>query len=181
MKKIEVPIPKANRLINFGTVVLVTSKHENREDITPIAWNIPLSHNPMLVGISVSNKHFSNHLIEQSGEYVINVPDTSLVSKVSYCGSVSGRDVDKFEKSGLNQTAPKAVSVPLITECFAHIECKVVQKLKVGDHTFFVGEVLAASAIEGFLDEDFIPDLDKIKTLHHLGGSDFGTLKSLKA
>ena len=180
MKKIEVPVPKANRLINFGTVALVTSSFGGKQDITPIAWNVPLSHNPMLVGISVANKHFSNQLIDKSGEYVINVPDASLASKVSYCGSVSGRDVDKFKKSGLNQTAPKAVSVPLITECFAHIECKVVQKLKVGDHTFFVGEVLAASAIEGFLNEDFIPDLDKINTMHHLGGSDFGTLKNLK-
>jgi len=177
MKKKEVKISKANRLINFGTVVLVTSKSGEKTDITPVAWNTPLSHDPMLVGVSLAKKHCSHDLISKSGEYVINVPGADLISKVAYCGSVSGRDADKFRESKLSISDAAAVSVPLISECIAHIECRVEHKYDVGDHTLFVGRVVGASAVDGFLSPDFIPDVKKFRTLQHLGGASFGTLK----
>jgi len=179
MRKSDVPVSRANRLINFGTVVLVTSSHGGRNNIVSLAWNSPISHKPMLVGVAIAKKHFSNELISKSGEYVINIPDAGLVSAVTYCGSVSGRDEDKFGKSGLTAVPGKKVAVPLIDECFAHLECKVVDKVEIGDHTLFVGEVLAASAKEGFLNSDFIPDLSQVKTLSHLGGAEFATLNKI--
>ena len=179
MKKVSVKTSKANRLINYGTVVLVTSSAGGKDDITPVAWNTPLSHDPMLVGVSVAKKHCSHELIDKSGEYVINVPSAEMLPKVAYCGSVSGRSVDKFKESGLESQAAKTVSVPLISECIAHIECRVIQKIGVGDHTLFVGEVKAASAAEGFLNKDFVPDVGRFRTLQHLGGAEFGTLKGV--
>jgi len=179
MKKIEVPLSKFNRLINFGPVVLVTSTLKEKKNIISVAWVTPLSHEPPLVGISISKKHFTNKLIKESLEFVINVPSRGLLTKVKFCGSVRGEKIDKFKESGLTAKEAKKVKSPIIDECLAHLECKLKHVIDAGDHTLFIGEVIDASASPFFLDKDYTVDLKKVKTLHHLGGSDFGTLKPI--
>jgi flavin reductase (DIM6/NTAB) family NADH-FMN oxidoreductase RutF len=70
-----------------------------------------------------------------------------------YCGTESGRRIDKFKKTGLTAMASLKVKPPRIKECFGHLECKVVQKHTCGDHTLFVGEVVAASVDEKVMED----------------------------
>ncbi len=179
MKKIDVPIKYANRLINFGPVVLITSKAYGKDNIVTIAWNTTLSHNPMLVGIAVSRENYSNCMIKKGKEFVINIPGADLKDKVKYCGSVSGEEIDKFERAGLTKISASKVKPPLIQECLGHVECKLIKSIEFGDHTFFIGKVVAASAVPGFFKENYIPDISKIKSLSHLGGDSFGSLKEV--
>lgn len=179
MKKIEIPLLKSNRLINFGPVVLVTSSFQGKNNIVSVAWVTPVSHDPPLVGISIAEKHFSNKLIKESREFVINVPGNDLKEKVEFCGSVRGENIDKFKEAKLTATKALKLKTPLIDECLAHLECRLVDSHEEGDHTVFVGQVISASALESFLTEDFVVDLNNIKTLQHLGGNNFGTLKTL--
>jgi flavin reductase (DIM6/NTAB) family NADH-FMN oxidoreductase RutF len=176
MRKVEVPISKAYRLINYGPVVLVTSAHKDRQNVMTVAWTSPLSAKPMLVGVSIASSHLSCEIIRKSEEFVINIPTFELKAKVEGCGSVSGREVDKFKEFGLTPEPASKVRPPLIKECAAHLECSVVKAVETGDHTTFVGEVEAASAQEGFLTKDGVVDISKFKTLHHLGGEYFATL-----
>jgi len=174
MKK-SVPVSSANRLINHGPVILVTSQYEGARNIVTLAWNTPVSHSPMLVAIAVAKKHYSTELITKSGEFVINVPNVNLLKQVQYCGSVSGRNEDKFKNSGLTPEPANKVKPPLIKECIANLECKVVQTISSGDHSLFIGEVLAASAEEGLFDGIIDTDDQRAKTLHHLGGDSYTT------
>jgi len=64
--------------------------------------------------------------------------------EVLYCGTHSGRDVDKFKETGLVAVPAKNVRPPLIEECVANFECRVVGEIETGDHTIFVGEIVAA-------------------------------------
>jgi flavin reductase (DIM6/NTAB) family NADH-FMN oxidoreductase RutF len=128
VKKVDVPTRISTRLVNFGSVMLVTSQFNEKTDLTPIAWNFALSHKLPIIGIAVAKKHYINELIDKSGEYVVNLPDKGLLEKVKYCGSVSGRDVDKFSGSGLNMSPSRKVSAPQVAECAAHVECKVINK-----------------------------------------------------
>lgn len=170
MKK-EVPLEKAHRLLNIGCVLLVTSAYRDRSNVMALAWQTPLSGRPPLVGIAVAFPHFTGELINKSLEFALNIPGADLLEQVNRCGKISGREVDKFKETGLTPVTAHKVRAPLIEECLGHLECGVVQRYKVGDHFFFVGEVLAASAEE----ELFTADCWKegVELLHHLGGKQY--------
>lgn len=168
--KMEIPLNRANRVINHGPVLLVTSKYKEAVNIITISWATPISHKPPLVGISVAKGRYSHGLISKSKEFVVNVPHEGMLREIDYCGSVSGRNEDKLKNSSLTPEPAKKVGPPLIKECIGHLECKVVSSHDIGDHTFFVGEVLAASAQEGLFDKTWRPEA---KTLHHLGGDSY--------
>ncbi|MCM8793462.1 MAG: flavin reductase family protein [Candidatus Omnitrophica bacterium] len=167
--KVEVSLRRANRLINHGPVVLVTSKYKDKANIITLAWITPVSHNPPLVAICIHKGHFSHELIEKSKEFVINVPGEELLDKVQGCGIVSGMEVDKFKKFKLTAIKAKEVNSPLIAECFAHLECKLVKIYPGGDHSIFLGEIIYAQADEGIFTE--VLDIEKVKTIHHLGAN----------
>ncbi|MBT9130905.1 MAG: Flavoredoxin [candidate division WS2 bacterium] len=171
--EVEILLARANRLINHGPVVLVTSQYKDKTNIVTLAWVTPVSHNPPLVAICIHKNHFSHELIKESKEFVINVPGEDLIEKVHACGTVSGREVDKFQKFGLTPIKAKKVSPPLIAECFAHLECKVEKIYPGGDHSIFLGEVVYVQVEEGLFSE-FL-DVEKVKTLHHLGANLYTT------
>ncbi|KPL17900.1 MAG: hypothetical protein AMJ92_10515 [candidate division Zixibacteria bacterium SM23_81] len=173
MKKKAISPDKGNRLINDGCTILVTAQLGEKSNIITLAWQTPVSSSPPMAAISVAPSRYSHQLIATSGEFVINVPPLSLLKAVVYCGSVSGRDEDKFQGAGLTAESAAVVSVPLIAECIGHLECQVSQRISAGDHTLFVGQVVAASAAEDLFEEVWQVEDERAKTIHHLGGSFF--------
>lgn len=170
MKK-KVAIKEAHRLINTGCVLLVTSAYKDRKNVMTLAWQTPLSADPLLVGIAVAKSHFTTELINESGEFALNIPGVDLLDQVNVCGTVSGREVDKFKESNITPVAGQKVDAPLIDECVGHIECRVVNQYNIGDHILFVAEVVAASAREDlFVGSCWKEDA---KLLHHLGGNKY--------
>lgn len=109
-----------------------------------------VSFSPPLIMISVGKTRYSNNIIRDSGEFVVNIPTPELEKKVRFCGSTSGRDTDKFSESGLTKEKAEKVKAPLIKECPVNIECTVVNEVEAGDHTLFIGEVAALHAEESF-------------------------------
>jgi flavin reductase (DIM6/NTAB) family NADH-FMN oxidoreductase RutF len=81
---------------------------------------------------------------------VVNAVDENLMEAVRVCGEKSGREVDKFKLAKLTPEKGAKVSAPLIMESPVSIECKVVKEVEVGDHVWFIGEVLAAHVREGY-------------------------------
>jgi len=180
--KVEIPLSQAIRLINPGPVVLVTARYKDAVNVMAAAWTTPISHAPPLVGVSISPRRFTHELIKRSGEFVLNVPGRNLLEQVELCGSLSGRDVDKFKEARLTPVDAKEVRAPLIEECLGHLECAVVEALDLGDHTLFVGQVVAAWAEKEAFDDTWLLEDEEAKPLHHLGGAYFGVLEErLKA
>lgn len=137
--------PNQSRYLISPTVVnLVTSNDGTKTNIATIGNCIILSKDPVLVGIPVSPDRYTHSLIEMNREFVINIPNQNMEDTVKYCGSVSGRTVDKVEKLGLKLTTSKAVSTKGLDGCLARIECKVVDSIKPGSHTLFIAEVKSA-------------------------------------
>ena len=169
--KIEIHLSKANRLINHGPTILITSQGEGRPNVMTAAWQTPVSKDPPLVAVSIAPGRYSHQLIEEDREFVVNIPTHDLLKEVQGCGKVSGRDVDKFGVYGLTPVPSFKVDTPLIKECIAHLECTLYDSIKVGDHTLFVGEILSASVEEDLFDDFLKVDEPKAKTLHHLGSN----------
>ncbi|MGA7672468.1 MAG: flavin reductase family protein [Nitrolancea sp.] len=96
-------------------------------------------------------------------------------SSVHRCGVESGRDRDKFLLAQLTPLDAQEIEAPLVGECVAHVECGLVERLTFTDHDLFVGEVLAASAVdELFSDRWRIGDGSEL--LHHIGGDEYAAL-----
>jgi flavin reductase (DIM6/NTAB) family NADH-FMN oxidoreductase RutF len=93
-------------------------------------------------------------LIEDLGEFVINLPLESQVYEVDYCGTRSGKDVNKWDELGLTREKAVQVEVPLVKEFPISVECKVVQKYLVGSHGIYFGEVQAVHVDEGYNPDD---------------------------
>ncbi|MEM3383398.1 MAG: flavin reductase family protein [Nitrososphaerales archaeon] len=163
-EKINIKLNLATRLLYPRPIVLITSINNlGKPNIIPVAWIMPTSFSPPLIAISIALTRHSHKLIKESREFVINIPTKELVNIIDLLGSVSGKDVDKFKEFNLTALPAKKVKPPLIGECIAHIECKVESILDTGDHTIFVGRVVAAMADKDIFETDY--DLRKVKII----------------
>lgn len=177
MGKLDVPIAKTYRLLYPRPVVLVSciDPETEKPNIITIAWAVPLSINPPLVGFLVAPKRYSHELISRAKEFVINIPTIEMLDKAIKCGKVSGRHHDKFAEFGLTPKPGKVIRTPIIEECVVHMECKLVNQVTTGDHTLFIGEAVAAYADEGAFDGELI-DIERVQNIYQVGGDVFTTL-----
>lgn len=115
-----------------------------KDNIITLAMCHVFSLKPPYLGVGIGPKRFSHDLFKKSKDFAVNVPDRKLLKETKICGSKSGRRVDKFEASGLTKEKASKISAPLIAECPVNIECVKVKKVDAGDHTWFIGEIVAA-------------------------------------
>ncbi|KUO40203.1 MAG: hypothetical protein AVW06_02715 [Hadesarchaea archaeon DG-33-1] len=182
MVKIDIDPSIASPLLSPKLAVLVTTNDaQSKPNIITLAWAMPTSRNPPLVAISVGTRRYSHRLIESCEEFVVNVPSQRILEQVHYCGRKSGRVINKFAETKLTKLKSQKVEPPRIKECVAHIECKLVGKLRTGDHTIFIGEVVAASVDEETFDrERGVVNLGQFKPVLHLGGDFYSTAEKTK-
>lgn len=143
---------------------LITSADENgNPNIITLGevFNISISR-PVILGIAIRQATYSHSLITKTREYVVNLAPASLLDKLMICGRMSGRDVDKFEKSGLTPLPATRVKPPLIAECPINLECKVLDIQVIGDHDMFLGEVVEQHVNEEVLDENGKISVEKL-------------------
>jgi len=134
---------------------------------------MPASVEPPLIGVALSKEHYTSELILVSEEFTINIPNWSLLEKAIFCGSMTGRNEDKFSKTGLTPEAPiKLVESPRIKECIGNIECDLYETIDVGDHYIFIGQVVSAEAEEELF-TDSAWESEKAELIYHLGGKYF--------
>jgi flavin reductase (DIM6/NTAB) family NADH-FMN oxidoreductase RutF len=174
-EKIDVEFSSAYRLLHPMHTILVSCVGETGQpNVLPLAWAMPTSREPVLVAVSIGLSRYSHELIEETGEFVINLPTVDIIKEMLACGRTSGKTSNKFAQTGLTPVPGRKVKAPIIKECIAHLECKVHSQFKTGDHTVFVGHVIAAYANKGVFTDKY--DLEKARMLYHLGGDIFATL-----
>jgi flavin reductase (DIM6/NTAB) family NADH-FMN oxidoreductase RutF len=171
--KREIPLDMAYRLINHGPVVLVSTFYKGRSNVCTAAWVTPVD--SAILAVVISSENYSFRCIKGTGEFVINVPNRSLVKKVVACGSESGEQCDKFAKFGLTSLPARKVKAPLIGECIGHLECKVIrgEDRLAKKYDLFLSRVVAASVERGLFRRTWNVKDPRARTLHHLGGNAF--------
>ena len=143
---------------------------ENPNLIT-IGWTGTICTQPSMVSISVRPERFSHHLIQESGQFAINLPTEALVRSVDWCGVKSGRDVDKFAACGLHAEPGSVLTdCPVLAESPVNLECKVTQRIPLGSHDLFLAEVVACDVDESLLDDTGKLCLDKAKLIVYSHG-----------
>lgn len=149
------PITKSYRLLYPRFTILVTTGTISDPNVLAIAWGFPLSGDPPLYGIQLTDKRYSAKLIDKYKEFCINVPGPELIEASYIVGSISGKELrplEKFQKAKLTPIPSKIIKAPHIKECNAFIECKLVQKIETGDHWLYIGKAVYSSVKKGCTD-----------------------------
>lgn len=156
-------------------VVVVGSYNEDGSPnimTTGIAGTVAIHPPAMYVSLRKATLTYEN--IMREGAYTLNIPSEEFVRQADYVGIVSGRNVKKFDKTGLTPVEGRFVHAPYVGEFPLIVECKVIHTLEMGSHTQFIGQVMSLKVNEDLLDERGRPDMEKIRPLsmtdtHYLG------------
>ncbi len=127
-----------------GVALVVCKDEKGKVDITPIGWFMIANAKPRCWAISLQHRHYSHKVISETGEFVLCLPSYFQKKDILYCGSVSGWNEDKLKKTKFKTISSKKVKPPILKDCIACFECRVIEKTKVPDHTIFIGEILSA-------------------------------------
>ncbi len=158
--KSNLPLSQVYRLLEPGPVVMVTTARKGRANIMTMSWLTMMDFEPPLVGCVMSDRNYSFAALRSTRECVLNIPTVELAKKVVGVGNTSGRRTDKFEKFRLTPAPAARVAPPLIDECYANFECKVIDARLAAKYDFFILEVVKAWIDRSKKDP---------RTLHHRG------------
>ena len=158
---------------------LVTSGDGEHANVFTAAWTGIVCSEPAMTYVSIRPSRYSHEIISKTGEFVINLPCESIAKATDLCGVKSGRDVDKFELTGLTPEPSAMVAAPSIAQCPISLECKVRQVLPLGSHDMFLAEIVGVGVDERFVDEKGALHMEKCGLLAYSHGAYFGLGKQL--
>lgn len=164
MSKRSLALSRVYRLLEPGPVVLLATAGKNGPNVMTMSWHCMLEFEPPLVGCVVSNRNESFARLRRSKECTLNIPTVELAAKAVAVGNSSGRATDKFAAFGLTPVPAALVAAPLVDECYAALECRVVDGRMVNAYNFFVLEVVKAWVERS---------VESPKFIHHRGRGEF--------
>ncbi|MFW6134561.1 MAG: flavin reductase family protein [Elusimicrobiota bacterium] len=126
-------------------VLVIAGSMDEETNIMVAGWVMRTSNNPPMVAVSVGHTRYTHKLLDKYSEYVLSYPVKGQEEIIEFCGTESGKEHDKFKELKLETSPGKKVNLPIINEARVNFECKIVNKVKTGDHTVFIGEVISSS------------------------------------
>lgn len=155
------PVPPA--LIGCGS--------ESEKNIITLAWVGVVNSSPPLISAAVRPNRHSHQIIRASGELTVNLARADQLDICDGCGTLSGRDLDKFEHFSLTPVMGTLKHAPLIEECPVGMDCRVEQTVELGSHTLFIARVVATYLDEEYTLADGKLDFDRLSLLGFCAGS----------
>ena len=160
------------RVLEPSPVALVTSIFRGRPNVMTAAWLTVIGSDPPRLALAVRPDTLTHEFVSRSESFGLSIPPLDLLSAVQRCGTVSGRDEDKFVAAGLTERDPSEIEAPLIERCGAFIECGLIDRLRLSDHDLFVGEVLGLAAEEQLFSDRWLIH-EGSELIHHIAGAEY--------
>ncbi len=164
MRKKTLPLYKAYQLLEPGPVVMVTTADKDKANIMTMSWHMMLDFMPPIIGICMSDQNYSFKLLKKTKECVINIPTVELAKTVVGVGNTTGEKIDKFKKFKLTKEPANKIAVPMISECYANIECKVIDAHMAKKYNLFILQSIKAWITKS---------KKRQRTIHHCGNGVF--------
>lgn len=156
--------------IGAGTIllpapVLVVGTYDaaGKPNVMTVAWGGICCSRPPCVAVCLRKATYTHGNILARKAFTVSIPSQKDLKHADYFGMVSGRDTDKFARTGLTAVRSEAVDAPYVGEFPLVIECRLAQVVEIGSHTQFIGEVLDVKAEESVLGANGFPEADKLK------------------
>lgn len=142
-----------NMLYPIPAALISVADRDGRPNLFTASWVGTVCSDPPMVSVSVRPERYSYHMIEETGEFVVNLTTKRLARAADYCGVRSGRDENKWERAGLTPVKGTKVRAPYVKESPVNMECRVTNKLALGTHDMFIGTVEAVLVDDAYMDE----------------------------
>ena len=169
---------KPGTLLSPVPAVMVSCGDGDEKNIITIAWTGIVNSDPPITYISVRKSRHSHHIIEETGEFVINLTTEKLAFATDYCGVKSGRDVDKFKEMSLTPEKSDVVNCPMIKEAPINLECRVLEVKSYPTHDMFIAEIVTVHADDEIVDGKGKIDMSAAGLIAYVHGEYFGLKKS---
>lgn len=151
-----------NMLYPLPALMVSCAGKDGTDNILTVAWTGTVCSDPPMLYISVRPNRFSHHMIEETGEFVVNLTTEQLAKAADYCGVRSGKDVDKWNEMKLTRKKTESLQyAPAIAECPVNIECKVREIIRLGTHDMFLADVTGVQVSSEYMNENGKFELNK--------------------
>ncbi len=154
--------------------VMVSCSDGTADNIITIGWTGIVNSDPPMTYVSVRKSRYSHELIRKQGAFVINLVNEDLVRVADFCGVKSGRDLDKWQETGLHKEVGTEVNVPMIAESPVNLECVVREVTELGSHDMFLAEIVAVHMDEKYASKDGAYQFDRMRLVSYVHGCYFG-------
>ncbi len=158
-------------LLGPTPAVLISCGTDTEKNIITLAWVGVVNSSPPMVSIAVRPNRHSYNIIRDTGEFAVNIPGEEQVDIVDGCGTLSGRNLDKFEHFNLTAVMGIQKYAPMIEECPISMECKLEHTFELESHTVFIGRVVSTYLEGDFLNEKGKIDFDRCRLIGFCSGS----------
>ena len=169
---------KPGTLLSPVPAVMVSCGENKKKNIITIGWTGIINSDPPITYISVRKSRYSHHIIEKTGEFVVNLTTEKLAFAADYCGVKSGRDVDKFKEMRLTPESADIVKCPMIAQSPVNLECRVIEVKSYPTHDMFIAEIVAMHADDEIVDEKGKIDMSAAGLIAYVHGEYFGLKKA---
>ncbi len=156
--------------------LLLTQDSSGKVNVMTLAWAMPIDDEEKLLAISVWKGNYSFEILKETKEFVLCVPTKEMLHEVWFCGTKSGKEVDKVAELGLELEEGVKISVSHLKSCAGFLECKVEREIECGEHVLFISRVVYAGVRETLFDGTW---KENSHVLMHVGGKRFASLEKL--
>lgn len=160
-----------NMLYPLPAVLVTTRGSDGKDNIITVAWTGTVCTNPPMLYISVRPERYSYRALKETGEFVVNLTTEAMAKETDFCGVRSGRDLDKFEKTGLHKGEASVVGAPTILESPVNIECRVKEEIALGSHSMFLADVVHVTVEDEYMDQRGTFHLEKADPIVYSHGT----------
>jgi len=153
--------------IVYPTPVFVVGTYDQsgNPNVMTAAWGGICCSQPPCVAVSLRKATYTYGNIVERRAFTISIPPETYVKEADYFGIVSGRNENKFLRSGLTPVKSEVVDAPYVQEFPFVLECKLLHTLEIGLHTQFIGEIMDIKVDESVIGEKGLPDIEKVKPI----------------
>jgi len=178
-----VELSRCTQLLDHGPVTIITSAHGGQSNVMAASWSMPLDFNPPKVVVIMDKNTLTRELVNASGEFGLQIPNRAFAKQTLAVGSHSGYKLDKFAAFKLSTFPSKEINVPMLSDCIAWMECKVIHDPSQR-YDIIIGEVVAAYAKSDVYSNNrwHFGENPDARTCHYVaGGQFFATGEALQA
>ena len=158
----KVSLGRKTLLLTHPVLIVGSYDKDDKPNILAVSWGGICNSGPPSITISLRESRYSYQGILDSGAFTVNIPSADQAEAADFVGFKSGRDMDKFNETGLTPVRSEIVNAPYIKEFPINIMCKLIKHEDLGYHTQFIGEIVDIIADESVLNDKGMPDIKKV-------------------
>ena len=156
-------LPPRTILLPCPVLIIGTYDADGKPNMMNAAWGGIASSNPPCISVSIREATLTFHNIKETEAFTVNIPSEKYVKEADFVGIVTGKEVDKFKKTGLTAEKSKLVNAPIVKEFPYTLECRLIRQVDLGSHTMFIGEIVGMVSDDDMLTPNELPDIEKVR------------------